>query len=129
MEEPAWQQQVRKHLILTRRIRALDPRKDSSEFAEGRLQDYCARIQELQDLQNHVEDPQGILSGAIAVSIRIMRNKVAQFKLPIVFGDSGGPGEFDLGEGGFPVPVHVGPYSLSGSGSRTFAEAEEWNDW
>ena len=58
MEEPAWRQQVRKHLILTRRIRALDHRKDSAEFAEGRLQDYCARIQELQELRGQVEDEQ-----------------------------------------------------------------------
>src|ERR1041385_7879795 len=105
MEEPGWQQHVRKHLILTRRIRNLDHRKDSSEHAEGRLQDYCARIQELQDLQKQVEDEQGILSGAIAVSIRILRNKITEFKLPIVAG--GDEDDFDLplpGEGGFPLP-------------------------
>ena len=130
MDEPNWKLQVRKHLVLTRRIRGLDPRKDSPEFAEGRLNDYAARVAGLLRLLDQVEDDQGILSGAIAVSLNVHRNKCGDFKLPVAAGgfdqDEDMP---EMDEGGFPVRVPRPPFTLSGSGARTFADSHEWNDW
>src|SRR5438270_14045456 len=120
---------LRRHLVVTRRIRALDPRKDSVEFAEGRLLDYSARIEELVNLREDAEDIISTLSGAISVSLKILKLKLAQFNLPVTHGHIFPGDDMESGGPAILIPVHSGPLSREGSGGRTFAESDERNDW
>jgi hypothetical protein len=120
---------MRRHMVLTRRIRALDHRTDSAEFAEGRLWDYRDRIKELLRLQADSTDVIDGLQKLITVSLQILALKRKQFNLPVVQTGDGPEDDFDEPGLGVPCPIPFGPFSLRGSGGRTFKESAEWNDW
>jgi len=120
---------MKRHLAITRRVRSLDHRRDSSEFAEGRLMDFRERIRELMQLQK--ESPEAIdgLQKLITVSLQILALKRKQFNLPVAqSGDVPGD-DFDNPGLGIPCTIPFGPFKMSGSGGRTFEESFEWNDW
>jgi hypothetical protein len=114
---------------MTRRIRALDHRRDSAEFAEGRLRDYVARIRELVRLRDESPEQIATLRGAIEVSLRLIQLKFEQFNLPVVHGDENPLDGMQDGGASIPSPVHSGPLSRTGSGGRLFTESDEYNDW
>jgi hypothetical protein len=120
---------MRRHLVITRRIRALDHRKGSVEFAEGRLWDYRDRIRELIALQTMADEPIDGLQKLITVSLQILALKRKQFNLPVVQTGDKPENDFDEPGLGVPCPIPFGPFSLQGSGGRTFKESAEWNDW
>ena len=119
---------MKRHLVLTRRIRSLDHRKDSVEFAEGRLFDYRDRIRELMQLQK--ESPVQIdgLQKLITVSLQILALKRQQFNLPVAQTGDRPEDELDEPGLGIPCPIPFGPFMMSGSGGRTVEESFEWND-
>lgn len=127
MDDSDARRQMRRHLSLTRRIRALHPRNDSAEFAEGRLIDYAQRILDLKRLEDQTPDDIATLKGIISVSMKLLVLKRQQFNLPVVH--SSEVGDDDLEDGGAGVPISSGPLFLSGSGGRLFTESEECNDW
>lgn len=117
---------LQRHLRMTRRIREMSARKDSAEFAEGRLLDYEERIRQLEKLCDESRDsPIETLKGMIAVSYKVLALKRSEFNFPVPH-DSSDP---DEATGGSPVPVPSKPFVLTGAGGRTFAESGEWNDW
>lgn len=120
---------MRRHLVLTRRIRSLDHRKDSAEFAEGRLRDYAERIAELIRIQTRSAEPIEGLQKLILVSKQILDLKCQQFTLPIFHTGRTIDDDFEEPGTGVPCSIPFGPFSLKGSGGRTFEESFEWNDW
>jgi hypothetical protein len=129
MEDSNPRRIMRRHLVLTKRIRALDHRRDSAEFAEGRLLDYAARIKELIRLRDESPEEISTLNGMIAVSLKILQLKRQEFNLPVVHGDDDPNNLLDEGGSGVPSPVQIGPFSLTGCGGRLFSESDECNDW
>jgi len=121
---------MRRHLVVTKRIRSLDPHRDSAEFAEGRLVDYSERIMELVRLRDEAPEDIATLQGLISVSMKLLVLKREQFNLPVVHGSEiSDEDNLDSGGTGMPAPITGGPWSLSGSGGRLFTESAEWNDW
>ena len=129
MEDSNAIRMMRRHLVLIRRIRALDYRRDTTEFAEGRLRDYAEHIAELIRLQIRTAEPIDGLQKLISVSKQVLDLKCTQFNLPAIH--TGRTIDDDLEEPGLgvPCPIPFGPFSLKGSGGRTFEESFEWNDW
>jgi hypothetical protein len=121
---------MRRHLSLTKRIRALDPHRDSAEFAEGRLVDYSEQIMELIRLRDDAPEDIATLQGLISVSMKLLVLKRQQFNLPVVHGsETSDEDDLDTGGTGIPAPISFGPWLLSGSSGRLFSESAEWNDW
>src|SRR5258708_2828702 len=129
MEDSNAVRTMRRHLVLTRRIRALDHRKDSAEFAEGRLWDYRDRIRELISLQLMAPEPIDGLQKLITVSLQILALKRKQFNLPVAQSSDNPQDYFDEPGTGIPCLIPNGPFVLRGSGGRTFMESYERNDW
>ena len=129
MEDSNAIRMMRRHLILTRRIRALDHRRDTAEFAEGRLLDYAERIRELEKLQRETPEQIDGLQKLITVSRQILWLKRKQFNLPVAHSADNPDDDFEEPGLGVPSPIPFGPFSMCGSGGRTFEESFEWNDW
>ena len=120
---------MRRHVALTRRIRALDPRKDSAELAEGRLRDFVERIRELIRLRDRAPESIPGLEGIITISLKLLQAKREQFHLPVIHSEIDSDDDLEEGGTGVPSSVGGGPLSTCGSGARLFSESDEVNDW
>ena len=121
---------MRRHLALTKRIRALDPKRDSAEIVEGKLVYYGERIMELIRIREQAPKDIATLNGLISVSMKLMVLKRQQFNLPVVHGSEiSDEDNLDTGGTGVTAPISAGPWSLSGAGGRLFSESAEWSDW
>ena len=114
MDDADAKRTMRRHLALTKRIRALDPKRDSAEIVEGKLVYYGERIMELIRIREQAPKDIATLNGLISVSMKLMVLKRQQFNLPVVHGSEiSDEDELDTGGMGVPAPISAGPWSLS----------------